>query len=221
MGKRILISGCDTGIGKTWVCRALVNDAAQRQLGSLSVIKPVETGIVDQPQDAPFAASGLAKATTLCAFPEAIAPLDAASAAGQRLDFSELVAKTQAAATCAWNLIEGAGGLTVPLSNDGKDWLDFALAVPVDELLLVVPNRLGAIHQGRVLAYYVTQRAPQLKAGFVLNQMAAQPESVLQSNAQAFASMSLPLVGEVTPAHGFSWLRLDYRCIDVCLGDTA
>jgi dethiobiotin synthetase len=47
----ILVTGTDTGVGKTFVACALAH-ALRARGRSVAVMKPVETGVVEAPEDA-------------------------------------------------------------------------------------------------------------------------------------------------------------------------
>jgi len=116
----ILVTGTDTGIGKTMVAAALVKalrDAGLRAVG----FKPVETGVVDDEEaDSRLLtrASGeeVSLTTPLLALREPLAPAVAAERAGVQIPFGDIERRLGAlrGAGCAI-VVEGAGGVTVPL----------------------------------------------------------------------------------------------------------
>lgn len=197
--KTILISGNDTGIGKTWVCRALVSYLAS-QNQSVQVVKVVETGITDnQKGDAETAIENFhnkknkCQAFTLYSFPAPLAPVTAANKAGCKLSLDNIFCKIKNLPETNWRILETAGGLAVPLDESGLDAADLALKLPVDYLLLVIQNRLGAIHQARVLVAY----APHLKitTGIWFNDSVPIHNDVTYSNYSELANLSIPIWG--------------------------
>jgi 8-amino-7-oxononanoate synthase/dethiobiotin synthase len=197
----ILISGADTGIGKTRVTAALARALAASG-ANVQIVKPVESGTrdADYPGDAENAAAlaGLpaTAAVTLRRFAAAINPLDAAAAEGGVLVWDELLADYQRLPVCDWRLVEGAGGLAVPLDPSGGDWADFARAIAADAVVLVVADRLGAINQSRLVLDYARTRG--LHAGLWLNQVdGAPPAEVAASTRATLARLGLPLWGEL------------------------
>lgn len=200
----ILISGADTGIGKTRVTAALARVLAARG-GSVQIVKPVESGVRDKDHsgDADFAASlaGLpaACAVTLRRYAAAINPLDAAAAEGGALGFDDLLADYQRLPEYDWRLVEGAGGLSVPLDASGRDWADFANAIGASAVVLVVADRLGAINQSRLVLAYARSRG--LHAGIWLNQADGAPSPEVSASTRAtLRSLGLPLWGELAYA---------------------
>ena len=197
----ILVSGADTGIGKTRVTAALARELAATG-ASVQIVKPVESGARDpaHPGDADQAAAlaGLppSVAVTLRRFAAAINPLDAATAEGGALGWDELLADYYRLPACDCRLVEGAGGLAVPLDAGGRDWADFARAISADAVVLVVADRLGAINQSRLVLDYARSRG--LHAGFWLNQVGGPPPAeVAASTRAALMRLGLPLWGEL------------------------
>jgi len=198
--KTILVSGSDTGIGKTWICRALAKYfASQNQ--SVQVVKVVETGIVhNEKGDAQIAIEDCScfdekqcKAFTLYHFPEPIAPVSAAQKAGCKLSLENIFCKIKNLPETHWRILETAGGLAVPLDERGLDSVDLALNLPVDYLLLVVQNRLGAIHQARVLTAYAPYS--KIPTGIWFNDSVTVESNVTHSNYSELANLSIPIWG--------------------------
>lgn len=186
----LLVTGTDTGVGKTFVTAALAAALGARGV-RVGVAKPVETGCraggdgTPDPEDAralAAAARSREPLATICPyrFPDPLAPALAAARAGAPIDVAALAALLRArAARHDVLLVEGAGGLLVPLTRDAT-YADLAtaLAAPV---LLVVGSRLGAInHALLTLAVLVARRIPV--RGYVLNRLAAAPDLAVETN---------------------------------------
>jgi dethiobiotin synthetase len=153
----LFITSTGTGAGKTFVTRGLA--AALRAAGhSVAALKPIETG---QPGDtqtesaiAATDAALLAQAAGRPGFGQALGFYRAAMPAAPRAvslatgsaapDLEQLTAAIRAAARGATAvLVEGAGGLLVPLDRE-RTIADLALRLELP-LLLVVPNALGVL----------------------------------------------------------------------------
>lgn len=189
----ILVTASDTGVGKTRVAGMLARALAAE--GRTQVVKPVEAGApAGHPQDAPEAAGDWAEAHTLVSLPLPLAPL----AAGQgRVALAEVLARLEALPAADHRIIEGAGGVGVPIDASGADWADFARAVRPDLVVIVVVDRLGAINQARLAHAYLRARAPRLAVGIWLNGAHADPSPELaKSNRAGLAALRLPLIGE-------------------------
>lgn len=147
----VAITGTDTGVGKTVVGCALAASLVARGL-RVGVMKPVETGIAAD--DAASDAHALMRAArtdldvTLVrpyTFGPPVAPLVAAREAGVAIDPSRIhSALGQIAHSRDHVIVEGAGGLLVPLTTH----LDFAglFRGMGARLLIVAHNRLGTVN---------------------------------------------------------------------------
>lgn len=202
----VFISASDTGCGKTYVTAALA--CRLLLLGhSVQVVKAVETGVdAATPRiktDIGFVEAFVArhagahqaalKLATLQCFARPLAPLDAALLEGRAFSFDALVDAFLCLPQAEdWKLVEGAGGLGVPLedasNNEPRDWADFAHAIGAEATVLVVADRLGAINQARLLASYAVARGvPQ--SGLWLNEAhSGTHDEVRGSNANALCS---------------------------------
>ena len=146
----LLITGTDTGIGKTWVSRALSHAlvAAGRRVVA---VKPVETGC--DPSGSHLEDGALLAAATgqaepraaLIRFAQPVAPALAAEREGQDIDLDALVLQIEALSQGAdVLLVEGAGGLLSPIT---WEWTVVDLARSLGAAALVVAaDRLGTIN---------------------------------------------------------------------------
>ncbi len=204
--RTIFVTGTDTGIGKTRVVAALVR-LLSAQGGSIQIVKALETGWGDPDEnDAKRAwrlAGTCAEAFTLMSFKAPLAPLAAAALEDRRITLAELDERLDALPDCDWRIVEGAGGLAVPLTTDGRDWMDFAKLVEADpRLVLVVPNRLGAINQARMAHAYAQARG--LSPLIWLNECAPVTADVAESNftglcASGLAPLAVQHHGDLLP----------------------
>jgi len=185
----LVVSGTDTGVGKTEIACALLRlfrEAGKKVIG----LKPVETGCREEngqllPEDGLRlrAAAGVDEPLERIVpyrFAAPLAPAEAARQAGVTIGIDRIF-QTFDALAGRYDLIvlESAGGLLVPL-NDNFLFADLlpSFALPV---LLVAPNRLGAInHTLLSLEALRLRKAPVL--GVVLNRLSDQPDSAAASN---------------------------------------
>lgn len=170
------ITGTGTGIGKTTFTCAL--SRALLRLGKRVIsLKPIETGVHQQPLDALHLAEACGH-PPLAVDPRwyrARAPLSpyAAHLEGEPLPHPPTIidaVRQHGANDETLVLVEGAGGLLVPLTRD-TTIADFALALALP-LLLVAPDRLGvlsdvlttheaAVQRGLAIDAVVLHRMPQ------------------------------------------------------------
>jgi dethiobiotin synthetase len=188
----VLITGTDTGVGKTWAACALARAllAAGR---TVRAVKAVETGCGDaaSPEEDGVRlarASGQPEPErALRRFRAPVAPAVAADLEGGALDLDELVAEIDVAAGSAdVLLLEAAGGLLSPLA---WDWNALDLAAAMDAAALVVASdRRGAINH-TLLTLSALDLAGVRVAGIVLTAPAVADAST-GSNAAAIARLS-------------------------------
>lgn len=208
----VFISANDTGSGKTYVAAALACRCVQRGQ-RVQYVKAVETGVTahtaaGQTDAGCVAAFVQRHAAEHCAalsthtlqrFSEPMAPVDAARIDGAHLDFDALADAVNALPrdNAHWRIVEGAGGLAVPLETGAtpRDWADFAHAIHADATVLVVADRLGSINQARLLAAYAQARNLR-NAGLWLNATTDNvPQQIRNSNTSALntGAAALPL----------------------------
>ncbi len=201
----LFITGTDTGVGKTFVACALA--AALRERGRrVAVMKPAETGVDRAPEDAhrlAAAAGDTASLDELCPYRlrAPLAPAVAARLEGVTIDLDRLVALVQRrVATADVLLVEGAGGLLVPLAGT-TTWVDFALrcALPV---LIVAADRLGTINHATLTARVATAAGLDVRA-FVLSQPTPAADPSTATNAAEITALTgLRCAGRLT--HGIA-----------------
>ena len=200
----LFITGTDTDVGKTrvaaMIARALV-DAGHR----VGVYKPVASGcrregsglVSDDALGLWEAAGQPGELDDVCPqrFEAAVAPHIAARAAGQSID-EDLLAGGLARWTnqCDIVLVEGAGGLMSPLSNELYN-ADLALAIGYP-LIVVSLNTLGTInHTLQTLITAATFREGLEIAGVVLNEARPNPTDASRTtNRQELEQRCVPPV---------------------------
>jgi dethiobiotin synthetase len=202
---RLLITGTDIGVGKTWVtcalARALLNTDKR-----VVAIKPVETGCSGQPSKSEDGVR-LARATgqsqpahAILRLPDPVAPVLSSERAGAEIDFDALVLKIERFAEEAeYALIEGAGGLLAPITWEWN-MADVARALSASALV-VAADRLGTINH-TLLTLSALELAGIPTAGVVLTTPPNQDTSG-GTNAAAISRLSgmdrvlaLPRTGE-------------------------
>ncbi|MCS6800018.1 MAG: dethiobiotin synthase [Myxococcota bacterium] len=147
-----IVTATGTGVGKTWLARGLARALVRRGL-RVAAVKPVETGCEPVAADAEALARAcrrpeLASAPGFVRYRAPLAPL-AAVMEGEPVPppLEALAAAVRAAVGDSVGLVEGAGGVLVPL-DEAHDFADLfsRLQMPV---LLVAPDRLGVISETR------------------------------------------------------------------------
>lgn len=186
------ITGTDTGVGKTVLTAAIV--AALHTRGTpLRTLKPVITGLEEEPDPvwprdhellARVAGADPAE-TMLVGYGPSVSPHLAAELAQRPLELAPLVAAIHAAASPPTALIvEGVGGLLVPLS-DRADIRDLARELGLPVLIAARPG-LGTINH--TLLTLEAARAARLEvAAVVLTSWPAIPTAIERSNRATIA----------------------------------
>jgi dethiobiotin synthetase len=193
----LLVTGTDTGVGKTLVTAALAAALAARGL-RVGVAKPVETGCARvagalYPEDAAALAAAATTSEPLdvvCPyrFADPLAPILAAARAQTTIDVAALV-RTLGARAAAVDvlLIEGAGGALVPLTST-TTYADLARALDAP-VLLVVGSRLGAINHALLSLEILAARGLHV-AGYVVNRMAPDGDPAVETNMALLRSLT-------------------------------
>lgn len=174
----VFVTGTDTGVGKTLVAAALLHAFTQLGLRSIGM-KPVAAGclmqggrLVNEDVIALMAASNVVAAdddVNPYRFEPPIAPHLAAAAEGERISLERI--RTAYGTLCRNAdrvVVEGAGGLLVPLGKD-EDLADLArlLDLPV---VLVVGMRLGCLNHALLSAEALRTRGLKF-AGWIANSL--------------------------------------------------
>ncbi len=171
-----MVTGTDTGVGKTAVSRGLLRSAFRRGL-RLTPLKPFETGCIADPSgklhavdaEALARAAGLSTAEDVCqwAFAPPAAPLVAARAAKTPLNWSEIVQTLLGVVSRSRPvLLEGAGGLLVPITVE-RSFADLATALDA-RVIVVARDALGTLNHTLLTIDALVQRGIHVDA-VVLN----------------------------------------------------
>ncbi len=141
------VTGTDTGVGKTVVSASL---ARRARIDGVAVryVKPVQTGVPlgGSGGDAEFVAQATGvEALELERYAQPLAPAVAAELSGRPIDVDNVIRRTMSAAAGVDLLIvEGAGGLLVPITRD-VTMADLAKAIGA-ELVVVARPGLGTLN---------------------------------------------------------------------------
>lgn len=201
---RFLVTGTDTGCGKTEVSLGLTL-ALRRRGFRVQAMKPVASG-------GEYGVQGLrqadalrlrAQASRVCdydwvnpyVFEPAIAPHLAAARAGREIAFEPIrAAATRLAEGADWLVVEGVGGWRVPL---GPDWEVADLARRLDlAVVLVVGLRLGCLNHSLLTVESIQASGSRL-VGWVANAIDPEMEALEENLADLNARIPAPRLGLV------------------------
>lgn len=177
-----VVTGTDTGVGKTVVTAAIAAAATAAGL-RVAVIKPAQTGgDSDETVVRHLAAPSLV--TTLVSYPDPLAPLAAARVSRREpLDISVVTeAATKAGKAHDLVLIEGAGGLLVTM---GPKWTVADLAAELHApAIMVARPALGTLNHTALTLEALQRR--DIPSYLVLGTWPAEPELVHYTNLEDF-----------------------------------
>jgi dethiobiotin synthetase len=197
-----LVTGTDTGVGKTVIASALVKALCAQGIRAIG-FKPVQTGHEEgQPTDADLLASASSEQTPLTLpllqLAEPLAPAVAADRAGVRLSAGDIEARVELLQRGGYTIvIEGAGGVMVPLVW-GYTVLDLAERFSLEAVIVARPG-LGTLNHIMMTAAMLRARRIPIR-GVVLNGGKDPFDLAESTNPSALARM-LPSVTIVEVPH--------------------
>jgi dethiobiotin synthetase len=216
----LVVTGTGTGVGKTVATAALACHARLTGL-DVAVCKPVQTGTIDGDNDLAEVSrlSGVTALSGSARYPEPLAPVAAAQAAGLPLPTrAELLTEIRAAdAPDRLTLVEGAGGLLVELGADGLTLRDLAVELSAPVLIVVAPG-LGTLNH-TVLTLEALAAKGVSCAGLIIGSWPAQPGAAEVSNRSALAELAP--VRAALPAGAGSLSAADFATLSVPAFDPA
>jgi dethiobiotin synthetase len=181
VSRGIFITGTDTGVGKTIVAATLARLLRMRGI-NVGVMKPVTSGCREEhgrlvSDDALLLCRAADLPCSADVAPyllrEPLAPAEAAKLAGVRIDFAYLKeCYNRLAAAHDVMIVEGAGGLMVPLAG-GLLTADLIRDLGLPLLVVARPN-LGTINH-TVLTCFAAQQMDLAVAGVIINNYPAVP----------------------------------------------
>jgi dethiobiotin synthetase len=183
----LLVTGTDTGVGKTLVAAALLLALRERGARALG-FKPAETGVSpeDESDSSVLAqASGVTeeRVRPLLHLEEALAPAVAAERARVTLDPERILETIRELRAGGYALVvEGAGGILVPLAW-GFTALDLAVRAKL-EAVVVARAGLGTLNHVLLTVEALERRGVALR-GIILNGVGSPPDVAETTNPEA------------------------------------
>ena len=202
----ILVTGTDTGVGKTITTAALAVRA--RLQGSVAVVKPAQTGVT------PDEAGDLAEIQRLTGITELhegirlrdpLAPTTAARRERVALPSVESHAKTvdDLARSHDTVLVEGAGGLLVGLDAEGNDIAGLAARLTMPFTFVVVARSgLGTLNHSGLTVEALRRRELPVE-GLVIGAWPQQPDLAEQCNLEDLPAVTgVPVIARIPAGAG-------------------
>ena len=191
----LFITATGTNVGKTHTTLKLIEAFASRGL-KIGVFKPIETGVTDTLPDASLLLKVCQKVNknfkdltpqdiTAYTFPLPAAPFCADI--NKEIIIEKIIEKHhELAQLCDILLVEGAGGLLVPIT---KDFMMIDLAKKLgSKVLLVTPSRLGCIND--TLLSQEALKSRNIEFDWCVN---------LYEDKESFSKVTKPFYDEVFP----------------------
>ena len=191
----LFITATGTNVGKTHTTLKLIKAFASRGL-KIGVFKPIETGVTDTSPDASLLLKVCQKVNknfkdltpqdiTAYTFPLPAAPFCADI--NKEIIIEKIIEKHhELAQLCDILLVEGAGGLLVPIT---KDFMMIDLAKKLgSKVLLVTPSRLGSIND--TLLSQEALKSRNIEFDWCVN---------LYEDKESFSKVTKPFYDEVFP----------------------
>lgn len=201
-GRGVFVTGTDTGVGKTIAAATLARLLRVNGI-NVGVMKPVTSGcrdgngvLVSDDAELLCEAAGVQYSDDVAPYclREPLAPAEAAKIDGVRIDFARIKESyRRLAATHDFVIVEGAGGLMVPLSG-GLLVADLVRELDLPLLVVARPG-LGTINH-TVLTCFAAQQMELRVAGVIVNGMPKQPGRAENSAPHQIGSLcGAPVLG--------------------------
>jgi dethiobiotin synthetase len=189
----LLVTGTDTGVGKTYVTAALAA-ACLRSGRDVAVLKAAQTGPDDDAGWIAERVPGVVVRTAL-RFEAAVAPSVAARLeAAPEPSLEPIVAAARELREAAGAiLVEGSGGLLVPI-NERETFADLALALDLPLLIVARPG-LGTLNHTALTVEVAQARGIEV-AGVIVCGTSADPDIAERTNLSELQRIA-PLLGAV------------------------
>jgi len=182
---RLVVTGTDTGVGKTIVSAALARPGA-------AYVKPAQTG--DDDDAATVARLSGAEVHTLARYPEPLAPATAARRAGLPTVSPRQVVDFVGTLENDLVIIEGAGGLLVRFDEAGGTILDVAALLKAP-MIVVVRAGLGTLNHTALTVEAIKRRGVTC-LGLMIGSWPRDPDLAAQCNLEDLTQIA-PVLGRI------------------------
>ena len=155
MAQKLFITATNTNIGKTYASIKILEHLGKQGI-KVGAFKAIETGVTDIPHDASALLSVCQKynsnfkelnAYDLCAYTFSLPAAPFCADKQKQINITHILKKIkEIEQICDFLLIEGAGGLLVPITNDFF-MIDLTEKIAPSKTLLVTPSHLGCINE--------------------------------------------------------------------------
>ena len=203
--KGIFVTGTDTGVGTTVAAAARMH--RYRGVGPLRYWKPIQTGIEIDDDTATVRRLGACSEDELfdqgVRLPKPVSPHLAAHWAGQRIDLKELRGLVEFDDDTTTWIVEGAGGLLVPVNETQTmaDWIAY-LALPV---LVVARSGLGTINHTLLTLEALQARRLRVAGVMMIGERNADNRAAIEQYGQVPVVAEMPFLRPLDPGLLAAW----------------
>ena len=203
--KGIFVTGTDTGVGKTVASAALMH--RYRGGRPLRYWKPIQTGIEIDDDTATVRRLGACSAEEIFGkgvrLPKPVSPHLAAQWAGQRIDLAELRGLVEFDDGGTIWIVEGAGGLLVPVNETQTmaDWIAF-LALQV---LVVARSGLGTINHTLLTLEALQARSLRVAGVMMIGEPNADNRAAIEKYGHVPVVAEMPFLAPLDPGLLGAW----------------
>ena len=203
--KGLFVTGTDTGVGKTVAAAALMHRF--RDVGALRYWKPIQTGIESDDDTATVRRLGACSEDELLdrgvRLPKPVSPHLAAQWARQRIDLVELRGLIGFDDDGTTWIVEGAGGLLVPVNETQTmaDWIAY-LALPV---LVVARSGLGTINHTLLTLEALRTRSLRVAGVMMIGEPNADNRAAIEHYGHVPVVAEMPILTPLDPGSLGAW----------------
>ena len=205
MPRGLFVTGTDTGVGKTIVSAALMH--RYRRSGPVGYWKPIQTGIEEDDDTAVVRELGDCSEAEIFTegirLPRPLSPHLAARLAGETIAIEDLeTMASRLSKDRAW-MIEGAGGVLVPL-NDSElmtDWMA-RLGLPV---VVTARSGLGTINHTLLTLEALRARSLRVTGVVMVGKRNVENRRAIERYGDTVVLGEMPVFGELTASEVGSW----------------
>lgn len=196
----IFVTGTDTGVGKTVVSAVLVS--ALRRSRAAGYWKPVQTGIEEDDDTAEVARLANCAPEEICnegiRLERPLSPHLSARLAGRRIDLDRLLAVKDRLAPDRFWVIEGAGGLLVPLND--TQWIADLIAAIGLPVVIAARSGLGTINHTLLTVEALRRRNAAIAGVVLVGAPNAENRLAIETYGQVRVRAEIPFLPSVDPA---------------------
>lgn len=221
MPRGLFVTGTDTGVGKTIVSAALMH--RYRRSGPIGYWKPIQTGIEEDDDTAVVRALGACSEAEIFTegirLPRPVSPHLAARLAGETIAIEGLEAMaSRLSKDRAW-MVEGAGGVLVPL-NDSElmtHWMA-RLGWPV---VVAARSGLGTINHTLLTLEALRSRSLRVAGIVMVGERNEENRRAIERYGNTVVLGEMPVFGELTASEVGSWAAASLDQDGTLLGNPA